>query len=235
MMYKTTLLLFCLITVCQLSIAQQIVVKGLVFEKGKANRIANVLVTNKTTKQLTTTDEWGSFEITTNIGDTLLFSKPNYDDVNKAILVKQNLIVYLNKAIELQEVVVKEQSKKAQQQEILDGFRSKGVFYNGNPPILAYIFSPLTALNELLGTDANNAKRFGNYIQRENAESNVDRHFNITVIKKAVDIPEKDLVEFMYLYRPKPAAVQYWNYYDDMNYIKKSYAEFLKRKKDFKD
>ncbi|MFC5284545.1 carboxypeptidase-like regulatory domain-containing protein [Pedobacter alpinus] len=235
MTYKTALLIFCFIAFNLLSFAQQVVVKGLVFEKGKSNRIENAVVTNKATKQYTTTDEWGNFEIATNIGDTLLFSKPNFDDVSKAILVKQNLIIYLTKAIALQEVVVKEQSKKAQQQEILDGFRSKGVFYNGNPPILAYIFSPLTALNELIGKDANNAQRFGNYIQRENAESNVDRHFNTIVIKKAIDIPDKDIVEFMYLYRPKPADVQYWNYYDDMNYIKKSYAEFLKRKKDFKD
>lgn len=233
MMNKAALILVFLTSFTLLSFAQQeLIVKGLVFEKGGTKRIESATVTNKTTKNFTTTDEWGNFEIKATIGDTLIFSKTNYEEIKKAILAKQNLLIYLTKAIALQEVVVKEQTKQAQQKEILDGYRSKGVFYNGNPPILVYIFSPLTALNELLGTDANNAKRFGNYIQRENAESNVDRHFNITVIKKAIDIPEKDIVEFMYLYRPKPADVLYWNYYDDMNYVKKSYAEFLKRKKE---
>ena len=233
-MYKTSLIFIILLAFSSSAFAQQdILIKGLVFEKGNTSRIESASVTNRRTNTFTTTDEWGNFEIHVNIGDTLLFSKVNYDDFTKVITVKQNLIIYLTKAIALNEVVIKGQSKAAEQKEILDGYRSKGVYYNGNPPILAYIFSPLTALNELLGTDANNARRFENYIGRENAESLVDRHFNKIVIKKSIEIPDSDLAEFMYLYRPKPEEVQYWNYYDDMNYIRKSYSKFLNRKKDF--
>nr|WP_294901372.1 carboxypeptidase-like regulatory domain-containing protein [uncultured Pedobacter sp.] len=210
---------------------QRFLLKGLVFEKGSTNRVEDAKVQIKNSAIFTKTDEWGNFELEVSIGDTLLFSKSNYENAEKGIGVKQNLVVYLNKAIALNEVVVKEQSKSRQQQEILDGYRSKGVFYKGDPPILAYIFTPLTALHELLGTDANNARKFGNYIERENAQSAVDLHFNEAVIHKSIKIPNSDLVEFMYLYRPKPEEVTYWNYYDDMNYVKKSYAEFLKRKK----
>lgn len=210
---------------------QKLFVKGLVFEKGSTNRVEQVNVTTKKSLVTAKTDEWGNFEIEVAIGDTLLFSKANYDEVEKPITVKQNLIIYLTKAIQLSEVIIKGQSKAKQQQEILDGYRSKGVFYNGDPPLLAYIFAPLTALHELLGTDAKNAKKFGNYIQRENAETVVDRHFNEIVIRKAIKIPDSQLVEFMYMYRPKPDEVLYWNYYDDMNYVKKSYAKFLKLKK----
>ncbi|WP_017260141.1 carboxypeptidase-like regulatory domain-containing protein [Pedobacter arcticus] len=210
---------------------EKVLIKGLVFQKGSSSRIEAVEIQVKNTRNSVKTDEWGNFAIEVNIGDTLLFSKLNYEDTERPVLAKTNLIVYLTKAIALNEVIVKEQSKSKQQQEILDGYRSKGVFYNGDPPILAYIFVPLTALHELLGTDANNAKKFGNYIQRENAQSMVDRHFNEIVIRKAIKIPDSELVEFMYLFRPKPEEAMYWNYYDDMNYVKKSYAKFLQRKK----
>lgn len=208
------------------------ILKGLVFEKGNSARVEQATIINKRTNEKYKTDEFGNFELKAALGDTLLFTKLNYDDLIKVISVKQNLVIYLSRSIELKEVVVKEQSKKLQQQEILDGYRSKGVFFNGKPPVLAYIFSPLTALNELIGSDANNARKFGEYISRENAESEVDRHFNSIVIKKAINIEDKDIAEFMYLYRPKPEEVQYWNYYDDMDYIRKSYSKYLKYKKE---
>lgn len=232
MNFKKNLLLLTLTPIAYVANAQQtLTIKGLVFEKGSSSRIESVNVSVKNTRNFTKTHEWGNFVIEVNLGDTLIFSKPNYEDAEKPILAKQNLVIYLNKAIALNEVVVKEQSKVKQQQEILDGYRSKGVFYNGDPPLLAYVFAPLTALHELLGKDANNAKKFGNYIERENAQSMVDRHFNETVIRKAIKIPDSELVEFMYLYRPKPEDILYRNYYDDMDYAKKSYVKFLKRKK----
>jgi len=207
------------------------VLKGLIFRTATSQRIAKVSVENKTADKLVYTDEWGNFLISVNIGDTLIFKKEGFSEQEKVISVKQNLVIYLNAAQVLAEVVVKEQSKKLEQQEILDGYRSKGVFYNGNPPLLVYIFSPLTALNELIGKDANNAKRFGNYVARENAESNLDTHFNPTIIRTAVKIKENELAEFMYLHRPKPEQVIYWNYYDDLAYVRKMYQVYLKRKK----
>ena len=164
------------------------VVKGLIFRTATIQRLAKVSVENKTANKLVYSDVLGNFSIDANIGDTLIFKKEGFSEQEKVISIKQNLVIYLNAAQVLAEVVVKEQSKKREQQEILDGYRSKGVFYNGNPPLLVYIFSPLTALNELIGKDANNAKRFGNYIARENAESNVDTHFNPTIIRTAVKI-----------------------------------------------
>ena len=207
------------------------VLKGLIFRTATSQRIAKVSIENKTADKLVYSDALGNFSINANIGDTLIFKKEGFSEQEKVIAVKQNLVIYLNAAQVLAEVVVKEQSKKLEQQEILDGYRSKGVFYNGNPPLLVYIFSPLTALNELIGKDANNAKRFGNYITRDNAESNVDTHFNPTIIRTAVKIKDNELAEFMYLHRPKPEQVVYWNYYDDLAYVRKVYQVYLKRNK----
>ena len=231
-MLKQLFLIFLLLFLSTITFAQEkITLKGLIFKRGSNQRLSNVMVKSSAYKVLTYSDEWGNFSISTTLGDTLVFQKDGLQDFEKVITQPQNLIIYLAAPLLLAEVVVKEKSKKLEQKEILEGFRSKGVFYNGNPPLLVYIFSPLTALNELLGKDANNAKRFGNYIERENAESNVDAHFNIQIIKISVAIKEKELVEFMYLYRPKPEDVIYRNTYDDMNYIKKSYQAYLNKKK----
>lgn len=206
-------------------------VKGLVFEVGNTNRLAQVYVTNKNSKELKLTDEWGNFSIIVNLGDTLIFAKNGYQEQYKAITAKQNLIIYLGKAIILEEVVVKQQTKKAQQREIFDGYRSKGVYYNGKPPLLAYFFTPLTALNELIGKDPNNARRFGVYVAKENAAIRVDNHFNEQIIKESVKIKDTELVEFMYLHRPKPEDVIYRNHYDDMAYIRKAFQTYQKNKK----
>lgn len=231
-MLKPLFLFFLLFSIAISASGQaNFVVKGLIFRTATSQRITKVSVENKTAEKQSYSDEMGVFTIEAKLGDTLIFRKEGFSELEKIIAVKQNLVIYLNAAQVLAEVVVKEQSKKREQQEILDGYRSKGVFYNGNPPLLVYIFSPLTALNELIGKDANNAKRFGNYVARENAESNVDTHFNPTIIRTAVKIKDNELAEFMYLHRPKPEQVIYWNYYDDLAYVRKVYQVYLKRKK----
>lgn len=230
-MFKKLLLLsFFLICLHQLFAQENILLKGLIFKKGTSQRLSKVTIENKQTKIKSESDEFGNFSIEVNIGDTLYFYKYGLQDQEYIIIKKQNLIIYLSENLVLEEVVVKEKSKQQEQKEILADFRSKGVFYNGKPPLLAYIFTPLTALNELLGKDANNARKFGNYISRENAESEVDRHFNDAVIKKAIPIKNENLVEFKYLYRPKPEDVTYRNGYDDMKYVKDCYQKYKKRK-----
>ncbi|MDA9555498.1 hypothetical protein N9R54_04615 [Pelobium sp.] len=230
-MLKSLFLAILFLLVCSISFAQEkSMLKGVIFKKGSTQRISDVKVENSRTKTMILSDEWGTFTIEANLGDTLSFNKDGYQETEKIILQKQNLIIYLSPSIVLEEVLVKEKSKKQEQQEILNGFRAKGVYYNGNPPWLVYIFSPLTALNELLGKEAHNARKFGNYIQRENEQSKVDAHFNAELIKKSVAIKADELVEFMYLYRPKPEDVTYRNTYDDMAYIKKSYKTYLKNK-----
>ena len=216
---------------CSLPAQDRTSIKGIIFKKETSDRLSAVRIINKHTNDVSLSDIWGNFIIRATIGDTILFEKEGFQNFEKIILTKQNLIIYLGKVILLDEVVVKQQSKKKEQQEILAGFRSKGVFFNGKPPFLAYIFSPLTALNELLGKDANNAQRFAAYIQKENVQNNIDTHFNEQIIKKSISIKDEELVEYMYLYRPKLEDVRYRNIYDDMAYVKKSYQEYRQRKK----
>lgn len=231
-MLKQLFFSFILFSIAISAIGQEnFVLKGLIFRISTSQRLANVRVQNKNLDLITFSDDWGNFSIKAQLGDTLIFLREGFSEQEKVITAKQNLIIYLNAAQVLREVVVKGQTKKAEQQEILDGYRSKGVYYNGNPPLLVYIFNPLTAINELIGRDANNARRFGNYVARENAESDVDKHFNTSIIKTAVKIKDDELAEFMFLHRPKPEEVTYRNYYDDLAYVRRAYEVFLKKKK----
>lgn len=216
---------------CLTGWAQEIFeLKGIVFQYGGTERVDNATVYNQTRRLSSTTDDFGTFSVRAALGDTLLISKSNYQETTKTVLKKQNIILYLKLALQLNEVVVKAKSVKQEQLEILDGYRAKGVYNNGKTPFLMYIFSPLTALNNLLGNDAKNARNFSKYIARENAETVVDRRFNITLIKNNTSIKETDMAEFMYLYRPKYEVVKYWNDYDAINYIKKSFKKYQKAK-----
>ncbi len=210
---------------------EKFIVKGIIFKNNSTDRIFNATVTNTTSKTTTQTDEFGTFAIEVLLGDTLNFSKSSFQEVNKIIVKKQNLLVYLNIATVLSEVVVKAKSVKQEQKEILAGYKSKGVYNNGKTPFLMYIFNPLTALQNLLSKDAKNAKTFYKYISRENGESFVDGKFNIALIKANTNISETDIAEFMYTYRPKYLDVKYWNDYDAINYIKKSYGKYKENKK----
>lgn len=201
-------------------------VKGIVFKNGSTERISSATIANINKNTSTQTDDFGTFAIEAALGDTLNVSKAGSQEINKIITKKQNIIVYLNAATVLTEVVVKAKSVKQEQKEILAGYKSKGVYNNGKTPFLMYIFNPLTALQNLLSKDAKNAKTFYKYISRENGESFVDGKFNITLIKNNTNINESDIAEFMYLYRPKYVDIKYWNEYDAINYIKKSYIKY---------
>lgn len=212
------------------SIAQEsFEIKGIIFRNDNKQRIENVTVQGTKNNNVATSDSWGTFSINTFIGDTLLFKKSGFQDLVKTISGKQNLVIYLYPAILLDEITIREKPKTSEQKEILDAFRSKGVFFNGSPPFLFSLFHPLTAMHELLSKDAGNAKRFSNYIARENAQSAVDFRFNKALIMKHTDIKEEDIAEFMFYYRPLPSQITKWNEYDSIKYIRDSYQKYLRK------
>lgn len=228
---KKLLTLLFLLGLCSPIMAQEYFeLKGIVFHSENKQRIDEISVSSTKSGNATVSDTWGTFSIQTFLGDTLTLSKAGFQDVVKVITSKQNLVIYLPPVIMLDEVTVKEKSKVAEQQEILNAFRGKGVYFNGSPPLLFSLFHPLTAIHELLSKDGANAKRFTNHIARKNAQSLVDSRFNKGLILKHSDIQEEDVAEFMYYYRPSPNQVAKWNEYDGIKYIKDSYEKFRKEK-----
>ncbi|ADY53288.1 hypothetical protein Pedsa_2747 [Pseudopedobacter saltans DSM 12145] len=227
---KKLFLSFVLLSITSFIFAQETFeVKGIIFNQSK-QRVASVNIENQRNGRLATSDQWGTFSIEVAVGDSLFFKKDGFQDAAKFISTKQNLVIYLNQGITLNEVIVKEKSKAAEQKEALDDYRAKGIYFNGNPPLLFSIFHPLSAIHELVSKDAANAKRFGNYISRENAQSAVDIKFNKRLILEHTSIKEENVAEFMYYYRPRPEMVAKWNQYDNIRYIQDSYKKFVKEK-----
>lgn len=227
---KKLLLSFILLAVTPLAWAQEIFeVKGIIFNQSK-QRVGDVKIENQRNGKSATSDQWGTFSIEVMVGDSLFFKKEGFQDAAKLISTKQNMVIYLNQGITLNEVTVKEKSKAAEQKEVLDDYRAKGIHFNGSPPLLFSIFHPLSAIHELVSKDAANAKRFSNYISRENAQTAVDVKFNKRLILEHTTIKEENVAEFMYYYRPSPQVVAKWNQYDNIRYIQDSYKKFVKEK-----
>ena len=138
----------------------------------------------------------------------------------------RDLVIHLAKTIQLEEVNITAQTKKQELDEIKNQYRKKGSYYGGKPPLLSYIFTPITALYELLGKTPGQARRFNRYYYMELEQSEIDRRFNFYTIKPLTNYQGKDLQNFLDIYRPRYEQLSKWNDYDLLNYIKQSATAF---------
>ena len=77
--------------------------------------------------------------------------------------------------------------------ELREQYRKKGSYYAGKPPLLSYIFQPLTALYELVGKTPGQARRFNAYYNTELQQSEIDRRFNSYNIRTITGLEGIDL------------------------------------------
>jgi hypothetical protein len=210
-----------------LALAQS-VVQGLLMEKSGSSRVANVSIINKNTGAKSSSNELGLFQISATTGDTLLFSKNGYVDILKPLLSMTDLVLQMQRVIELGEVRVVGQSKQAELEEIKDQYRKKGSYYGGKPPLLSYFFQPLTAIYELVGKTPNRAKRFNLFYIREMEQTEVDRRFNPAFVGKTTNLTGDDLKNFMVMYRPGYESLSAMDDYALIRYVSKSLESFNK-------
>jgi len=168
----------------------------------------------------------GLFEIKASIGDTLLVIKREYSDMEVPVANNKDLVIYLAMGNTLREVRITGQSKKDELNDVKRDFRNKGSFYQGKPPLLSYIFSPLTAVYELFGRTPKNARRFGNYYNNELQQTQIDGFFNESLIRKHTGLEGKELENFMLNYRPDYEKAKNWTEYDAIKHIKDSYKTY---------
>lgn len=206
--------------------AQRSVIRGVVFEKGTLNRVSNAKITNSAGQGFAQTDGLGVFSIPAAIGDTIRVAKEGYSDQTAIVSSMNDLVIQLAKPILLSEVKVTGQTKKQELDEVKKQYRKKGSYYSGKPPVLAYIFTPLTALYELVGKTPGQARRFNSYYSREVQQSEIDRRFNAGTIKGLTSYDGKDLNNFLEIYRPAYQDISGWADYDLVNYIRKSALAF---------
>lgn len=130
----------------------------------------------------------------------------------------------------LNEVVIVGQSKKQSLDELKRDFRDKGSFHGGKPPLLSFLFTPLTALYDLFGKTPRQDRRLGRMYQTEIQDLQVDQFFNKTVINQQTGLSGKELEDFLVNYRPTYEQAKHWTTYDGMKWINDSYKSYRNTK-----
>lgn len=225
LLYPVLLSAFSLIPAAEALAQQEFQLKGVVMENGSNNRIALGEITNKRNKFVVGSNDLGIFQIRAAIGDTLLVVKRDFGDREIVVVSQQDLLVRMNRTT-LNTVNIYGQTRKEELNEIKQEFRNKGSFYAGKPPLLSYLFTPLTALYELFGKTPKNAKRFNRYYNNEMQQSHIDGFFNEALIQKNTPLTGKALENFMLNYRPDYEKAKNWTSYDAIKHIRDSYAQY---------
>ena len=200
---------------------------GVIFEKATKIRIALAEVTNKRNKYTVGSNDLGLFTIKALVGDTLIITKRNFSQLILTVTSSKDVITYLSRdANVLNEVTVYGQTKKQELASIQRDFKNKGSFYAGKPPLLSFIFTPLTAIYELFGRTPKNARRFNNMYVTEIQNSQVDQLFNKSTINENTGLEGKELENFMVNYRPDYNKAKNWTVYDATKWIKDSFKKY---------
>jgi hypothetical protein len=132
--------------------------------------------------------------------------------------------------IQLDQVTIKDVSKKQELLDVLDDYKKKGQFYSSKPSALSVINSPITGLYELFGKSASQARKFQQYSKEEMERIEVQKRYNKPLVKKITQIPDDELDSFMLNFTPNVEDIRIWSDYDIIDYIKRSYAYFTQNK-----
>ncbi len=202
-------------------------IRGIVVEAGTSKRLGSATIFNINTGRSTASNSLGTFEIEATVGDSIEVVLMGYGTVSTEIKTLSDILIDMRPAsILLDQVDVNRTSKEAELRDAMRGYRKQGVYFDGKPPALAYIFNPITSLYELFGRTPRNARRFHNYMENELAETDVDRKFSRAKIQELTALDGDDLTNFMFWYRPSYEKTQYWGEYDITAYIVESFKQF---------
>ncbi|MBB3969811.1 hypothetical protein [Mucilaginibacter phyllosphaerae] len=226
-------LIACFINIACFSLfvsAQQIVIKGAIYRRISSEKLAEVFITNKRTKGVAIADNLGDFSINATVGDTLVFTKKGFTPQMQEA-TKYGMIVYMQPEMQLDEVRIVGQTRKQELKEVMSDYRKQGTFYNGNPPVLSMLTSPITGLYELFGKTPGRAKRFAAYSKGELEATEVDRRYNRPLVMRVTGLTDNDstaVTKFMQYYRPSYEDLKIWADYDLIQKIKAQYEYFKK-------
>jgi len=229
MRYKIfIIILFSVSFLMQAHAQQTFVVRGVISRSVSVVRIAQVLISNLRSRDIKMSDELGWFSIDAAIGDTLLFSKLNYTDQKVVITAKADIPVYMQPVIQLDQVTINGQSKRQELNDVMGDYRKQGIYYNGKPPVLSFLTSPLTGIYELFGKGPSNARRFANFSKSELEYAEVRRRYNVALVARVTKTSDTVAKKFMEYYTPSYEDLKGWNDYELINHIRKSYEFYDK-------
>jgi len=216
-----------------LTYAQQtLTIKGIIFKKSTPDRISQAVITDLKTQTPMMSDELGGFSIKASVGDTLEITKTGYTPQRIAITNNDDLVIYMQPVVELNQVTIKSQSKQQELSEVMKEYRSQGIYNDGKSlPFWQFVNSPITAFYNLFGKTPAQARRFAEYAKNEQEASTVDKRYTKELVKSVTKMSSDDEVDkFMVAYRPSYQDMKEWNDYQLIQFIKKSYNYYLKTK-----
>lgn len=218
-------IVLCLAFFIQAQAQETFLIRGVISKSASVNiqRVAQVYVTNLHSREVSMSDDLGWFSIKAAIGDTILFSKLNYTDQKVVITSKNDLPVYLQPTIQLDQVTIKGQTKKQELNEVMEGYRKQGIYYNGKPPVLSYFTNPINGLYSLFGTGPARARHFAEVSKNELEYSEVKRRYNLPVVMRVLATDSTTARHFMEYYTPSYDDIKKWNDYELFQHIRKSY------------
>jgi hypothetical protein len=229
MRYKIFIItMFCLSFLLKVKAQEVFVVKGVISRNVSVERLAQVLITNLRSKEIVMSDDLGWFSVKAAIGDTILFSKFKFTDQRVIIIEKGDIPVYMQPEIQLDQVTINGQSKKQELKDVMSDYRRQGIYYNGKPPVLSFLTSPLTGLYELFGKGPGQARRFAQFSKGELEFSEVRRRYNMSVVMRVTSADSTSAKGFMEYYTPSYEDLKQWNDYELMKQIKREYDYYSK-------
>lgn len=215
---------------CSATFAQrmELSIRGIVYSKNVNVRLPNVLVTNEFTHASVINDKLGAFEIKAAIGDTLLFNCRNFSDQKVVVTADVAIFVFMVPIVNLMQVDIVDVTKKQDMANVMKGYNKQGVYNNGRSSAIGAVLNPLNGLYNLFGSGPKNARRFQKYAANENEQTEIDKRFNKPFVKKMSGIQDSVKLQwFMTTYRPSIEDIRKWSDYDLIDYIRKSYKEFV--------
>jgi hypothetical protein len=192
--------------------------------------VPQVVITNLRSKDVMMSDELGWFTAKAIVGDTLVFTKTDYTDQKIVIANGSDFPVYMQPVIKLAQVNIQGESKKQELNDVMADYKKKGTFYDGKPPVLSFLTSPLTGLYELFGSTPNQAKHFAKYSKDELEYTEVKRRYTLKLVKQVTNAPDSTAKRFMEYYTPSYQDLKGWNDYELIKHIQKSYAYYDENK-----
>ncbi|HJP64166.1 MAG TPA: hypothetical protein VJ844_12030, partial [Mucilaginibacter sp.] len=177
--FKILCLSACFLCFFDIVFAQQsITIRGVIFRKSSTERVSQVLIKDLNNKNIMMSDDLGMFSINTAIGDTLLISKKDYTPIQIMVQSKDDLSLYLQPIVELNQVTIKGETKKQELNDVMKQYRSQGIFYDGKSlPVLAFLNSPLTGFYNLFGKKPAQARHFAAFAKTELENNEVDKRY----------------------------------------------------------
>jgi hypothetical protein len=230
-----TLLLLCAGFAIDASAQQLFTVHGTVFKKNSPVTISFVAVSNVSQKSPELLSDYlGGFKIEAALGDTLLFRKADFTPQILVVLNRGDQSVYMQPVIHLEEVTIKETSKKQELLDALENYKKKGQYNSLHPGVLSVINSPISGLYDLFGKAPAQARKFQKFSQEEIERLEMSKRYNRTLVKKTTGMPDEDLELFMANFQPHYDDIKVWTDYDIITYIKRSYSYFKDNKEGYK-